>query len=139
MASTLGSTISVGIRTLAGRSTFSVDILKKEGFTPSFGVGLAVGAVHITVPDQLADRLYLAFHGVQGARAAERSSPTREVNVSLQGHAAAHLSSRQTHEAMPASPHETTEVTAAQSASTLHVPTRAQRRPASPKDRQNCS
>lgn len=68
LGTTLGASVPVSLRTLAGRYTFSVDFLKKEGFTPSLGVGLALGTVHITVADQNTDRLYLAFHAVAGAR-----------------------------------------------------------------------
>lgn len=73
---TAGVTLPVGVQTLAGRYTFSVDFLKKDGFTPSLGVGLAVGTVNINVGNASTvngnptstSRLYLAFHAVAGAR-----------------------------------------------------------------------
>ena len=66
--SSMGQTLQIGVQTFAGRYTFSVDFLKKEGFTPSLGAGIAVGVVNLRVADQGTQRLYLAFHVVAGAR-----------------------------------------------------------------------
>jgi hypothetical protein len=62
------SSTPVSLQTLAGRYTFSVDFLKKEGFTPLLGVGFAAGTADVTAGDQAASRFYLAFHAVAGAR-----------------------------------------------------------------------
>jgi hypothetical protein len=63
-----GVSVPVGIQTFAGRYTFSVDFLKKEGFTPSLGVGVGVGQFTVTAANQVGTGLYLAFHAVAGAR-----------------------------------------------------------------------
>lgn len=63
-----GFTVPVGIRTFAGRYTFSVDFLKKRGFTPSVGIGIAAGVAQVDVDGSLAQTFYLAFHGQAGVR-----------------------------------------------------------------------
>lgn len=73
--------------------------------------------------------------GLRLVPAPRRRSGTAAPHL-LHGHSAAHFWSRQNQGAIPASPHASTEVTASQSASTVQVPTRAQRSPASAKSRQ---
>jgi hypothetical protein len=71
---TLGVDVPISTTTIAGRYTFSVDLLKKEGFTPLVGVGLAVGQFRVTGGSaatggvEHGGGVYLAFHAVAGLR-----------------------------------------------------------------------
>lgn len=68
-----GLDVPISVATVAGRYTFSVDLLKKDGFTPLLGVGVAAGQFHVnagtaTTGGEQTSGFYLAFHAVAGAR-----------------------------------------------------------------------
>jgi hypothetical protein len=57
-----------GAQALAGRYTFSVDFLKKDGFTPTVGVGLSVGRFIAQSPGDSVGGFFLAARGLAGVR-----------------------------------------------------------------------
>ena len=67
-----GLTVPIEIMTLAGSYTFSIDFFTKQGldalpgFTPSLGIGLAVGQARLNAGGQQATAPYLELHAGVG-------------------------------------------------------------------------